>query len=67
MSAVFVESPCQFTGDTIVNSLAWSNTDQIAAMSTNTADENDREINQVMFLNNEVICAPTIAPLLFYL
>lgn len=54
MSAVFVESPCQFEGDTIVNNLVWSNMDQIAAMATNTVDEQERETHQVMFVNSEV-------------
>lgn len=52
--ATFVESPCRFEGDTIVNSISWSNSDQIAAMSTNTVDESGKEAHQVLFMTNEV-------------
>lgn len=54
MSALFSTSTCNFGTDTIVNSVVWNNVDQIAAMSSNTMDENDNETNNVHFMNNEV-------------
>lgn len=53
--SLFVASTCQVLGDVIVNHSAWSKVDQIAALSAYTVDENDLEINQVLFTNNEVI------------
>jgi WD40 repeat protein len=53
MSSLFVSNPCNFEGDTIVNFLSWSNSDSIAALASNTIDENDRETNQVLIMNNE--------------
>lgn len=52
--SLFVSSNCQVVGDTIVNQIAWSQSEQIAALSIYTIDDNDREINQVIFANNEV-------------
>jgi len=51
--SLFVESICKFEGDTICYQLLWSKFNQIAALITNTVDENDREIFNVMFMNNE--------------
>ena len=53
--SLFVASTCQILGDIIVNHVAWSKVDQIAALSAYTVDDNDRETNQVLFTNNEVI------------
>lgn len=52
--SLFVASTCQILGDIIVNHVAWSKVDQIAALSAYTVDDNDRETNQVLFTNNEV-------------
>lgn len=57
--SLFVASTCQVLGDIIVNHTAWSKVDQIAALSAYTVDENDRETNQVIFTNNEVLCFKT--------
>ena len=57
--SLFVASTCQVLGDIIVNHTAWSKVDQIAALSAYTVDENDRETNQVIFTNNEVLCLKT--------
>ena len=54
MPSSFIASPCRFDGDTIVSHAAWSNVDQIAALTANTVDENEREVHQVLFMNNEV-------------
>ena len=51
---IYYNSPCTFTGDTIVNNVCWSNVDQIAALSTNTLDEKEEETHQVHFMTNEV-------------
>jgi len=51
--SLFVASTCQILGDIIVNHLAWSKVDQIAALSAYTVDDNDRETNQVLFTNSE--------------
>lgn len=51
--SLFVASTCQIVGDIIVNHLAWSQADQIAALSAYTVDENDNETNCVLFANNE--------------
>ena len=53
MSSVFVESLCKFSGDTVAYQLAWSHSDAIASLITNTVDERDKEIFAVMFMNNE--------------
>ena len=53
MSSVFVESLCKFPGDTVAYQLAWSYSDAIAALITNTVDERDKEIFAIMFMNNE--------------
>ena len=53
MSSVFVESLCKFPGDTVAYQLAWSHSDPIASLITNTVDERDKEIFAVMILNNE--------------
>ena len=52
--SLFVASTCQILGDIIVNHVAWSRVDQIAALSAYTVDDNERETNQVLFTNNEV-------------
>jgi hypothetical protein len=52
--SLFVASTCQILGDIIVNHVAWSKVEQIAALSAYTVDDNDRETNQVLFTNNEV-------------
>jgi hypothetical protein len=54
MLANFVESLCRFQGDTVVNNIAWSSMDQIAALAASTMDDHDKEFNQVLFMNNEV-------------
>eukprot|EP01032_Pedospumella_encystans_P019831 gene19831-22541_t len=51
--SLFVASTCQILGDIIVNHVAWSRVDQIAALSAYTVDDNERETNQVLFTNNE--------------
>jgi len=51
--SLFVDSVCKIDGDTLCYQLAWSQCDQIAAMITNTVDENERESYSVMFMNNE--------------
>lgn len=51
--SLFVESVCKIDGDPLCDRLAWSTSDQIAAMIVNTIDENDRESSSVMFMNNE--------------
>ncbi len=52
--SLFVNFNCQIFGDSIVNHVAWSQLDQILALSVYSVDENDREVNQVIFTNNEV-------------
>jgi hypothetical protein len=54
MTALYDEILCNFGTDTIVNSVTWSSNDQIAAMSTNTMDENENETHHVHFMSNEV-------------
>jgi hypothetical protein len=53
--SIFVPSSCQIVGDTAVSHLAWSRRDQIVALSAYSIDENDKETNQVLFANIEVI------------
>lgn len=52
--SLFVTSVCQVVGDTVISQVAWSNVDNIAALTSFTIDDNDKEINQVVFSNNEV-------------
>jgi hypothetical protein len=52
--ALFVASSCGIVGDTIINRIAWSHVDQLAAMSASIVDDQDRETNQIIFTNNEV-------------
>ena len=54
MASLFSLTSCHFDTDTIVNSVVWSNNEQIAAMATNTMDENERETHHIHFMNNEV-------------
>ena len=51
--SLFVETMCEIEGDTWCCQLAWSRSDPIAALITNTVDENDKEIHGVMFMNAE--------------
>ena len=53
--SIFVTSKCQILGDVIIQQTAWSKLDQIIALSVNIVDDNDRETNQVIFANNEVM------------
>ena len=50
---MFVESLCSFDGNTVCYQLAWSRSDPVAALITNTVDEREKEIFSVMFINNE--------------
>ena len=59
--ALFVASSCGIVGDTIINRVAWSHVDQLAAMSASIVDDQDRESNQIIFTNNEV-CLPLPTP-----
>lgn len=52
--ALFVTSVCQVVGDTVISQAAWSNADNVAALTAFTVDDQDKEINQVVFANNEV-------------
>lgn len=56
---MFVTSVYQVVGDTVISQSSWSNVDNIAALTAFTIDDNDKEINQVVFSNNEVswVCA----------
>ena len=53
MASHFVASTCRLQGDAFVSQLQWSKTEPIAAVAASTIDENDREIHQVLFVNNE--------------
>lgn len=52
--SLFVSSSCQIIGETIVNRMEWSKSDHLAALSIFSVDDNEKEINQVVFSNNEV-------------
>jgi hypothetical protein len=52
--SLFVSSNCQIPSDTAVNHLAWGCAQQIAALSSYSIDDNDRESNLIHFTNNEV-------------
>lgn len=52
--SIFVHSNCQVIGDTAVNHASWCNNHQILALSTYSIDDQDKEINRVLFVNNEV-------------
>lgn len=52
--AVFVDNPCKVDSDTIIDHIAWSTCDPIAALSTSRLDENEKEKFQVLFVNDEV-------------
>ena len=54
MSSIFSLTQCKFEADTIVNSIVWSNNEQVAALATNTMNEHEEEIHQIHFMNNEV-------------
>mmetsp|Transcript_11980 Transcript_11980/g.12338 ORF Transcript_11980/g.12338 Transcript_11980/m.12338 type:complete len:1226 (+) Transcript_11980:50-3727(+) len=51
--AVFVDNPCKVDSDTIIDHIAWSTCDPIAALSTSRLDENEKEKFQVLFVNDE--------------
>jgi hypothetical protein len=53
--SLFVASNCQILGDTAVNVASWSKIDTIVAFAAFSVDEKDREINKVIFSNNEVL------------
>ena len=52
-SSHFVAASCKLEGDAFVSNLYWSKVDPIAAMAVSTIDESEREIHQVLFINNE--------------
>ena len=52
--SLFVKSTCSIVNDIVVNHLSWSNMDQIAALSSFTVDDDDKETSQVIFVTNEV-------------
>jgi hypothetical protein len=54
MASLFSVSECSFRSDTIVNVSIWNGVEQIAAMSTNTIDENEKEVNSVHFVAEDV-------------
>ncbi len=49
----FVAASCKLEGDAFVSNLQWSKMDPIAAMAASTIDDSEREIHQVLFINNE--------------
>ena len=49
----FVAASCKLEGDAFVSNLHWSKVDPIAAMAVSTIDDSEREIHQVLFINNE--------------
>eukprot|EP01031_Cornospumella_fuschlensis_P040644 gene40644-49554_t len=51
--SLFVSTSLQLVGDTVINQAVWSNVDNLAAVSAFTVDDHDKEINQVLFANNE--------------
>ncbi len=53
--SLFVPSSCNLVGDTVVNSVSWCQNETIAAVVAYSIDDQDREINQVFFINIEVI------------
>ena len=50
----FVAASCRIDGDCIVNQVAWSHSDPIAALATITVDDRHRKIHRVLFMNSEV-------------
>ena len=64
MTSSFAATTCRFDGDTYVDFVAWSNVDQIAAMATNTLDENEHQSFQILFMNNEVSISPPFQAIL---
>lgn len=52
--SLFVAANCQVVADTAVNSVSWCRGDSLAALTAYTIDDQDREVNKVLFVNNEV-------------
>lgn len=52
--SIFIHSSCQVIGDTAVNHLSWSHTQQIVVLSTYSIDDQDKETNKVLFANSDV-------------
>ena len=50
----FVASPCKIDGNSLVNKVAWSYVDPIAALATVVMDEKNRKVYKVQFMNSEV-------------
>ena len=50
----FVASPCTIDGNSLVNKVAWSYVDPIAALATVVVDEKHRKVYKVQFMNSEV-------------
>jgi len=51
--SIFNAAVCKLSGDAFVGCLAWSSSDAIAAVSTITVDDSDKECFQVQFINIE--------------
>lgn len=52
--SIFVPSNCNVEGDIAVSHLAWSQNDQLVAMSAFALDDKDQETNQILFSSYEV-------------
>lgn len=50
----FVASPCKLDNNTLVNKVAWSYMDPVAAMATVVVDQKNRKVHKVQFMNSEV-------------
>ncbi len=52
-SSLFVANRCMLEDETLVRHVSWSQADPVGAIMASTFDKNDREIHQVLFINNE--------------
>lgn len=52
--ALFVQTPCKFEGDVLVDQVVWSTCDTIAALSASHIDDNEVQTFKIFISNNEV-------------
>ena len=53
--ALFVQTPCKFDGDVLVDHAVWSTCDTIAALASSHIDDNEVQTYKIYIANNEVL------------